>query len=105
MRCLPYKAIKKNTRYDGIYSWFRQDSKLVHSFNNQPAAKDEDGSLSWAEEGYYFRKYNKPTLILMSVKGLHFVDSNLNRYMPLTDKDVHPDYRKQWREWHQGLAK
>ena len=105
MRCLPYKAIKKNIRND-TYIWLHQDSKLVHSFNDQPAYRDEKESLlGWGKDGSYFREYNKPTYILMSVKGLHFIDSNLNRHMPLTDKNVHPDYRKQWREWHQDLAK
>ena len=110
MRCLPYKATKINLRHIDIsgvvvYRWFHQDSKLMNSFNDQPATKASNGSLSWAKEDLFFRECNKPTHILRSIEALHFKDSDRNHYKPLTDEDVHPDYREQWREWHQDLAK
>ncbi len=105
MKCLPYESSKIKSSVNGNkYSWFNKDKKL-HSFNDQPAEKFSHGSLSWAEEDYYFRKYNKPTHILISIKRLQFIDFNLNSYKPLTDEDVHPDYREQWLEWHQGSVK
>ena len=121
MRCLPYKATKINLRHIDIssvvvYRWFHQDSKLVNSFNDQPATKasrsfnDQPSTVSilgptrvlwwYSQDGKDERNYGKP----------YHVETDKNDHSAITfvkfsgfvirdaEELVHVDYKEIWKK-------
>lgn len=70
MKCIPHKSrIKKEA--SGDFAWYKENSFIKHSFNDQPAIRANGYEyFKWYENDLIHRGYNKPAYIHYFFNGI-----------------------------------